>query len=116
MCSALCACKGLASLQSYPGHDGIPDLPEGDTVADFHAARAIAREQCGYGTSLMELPSLQAATHRLPEGRDFDRDGPWTCSWCEEVVYNAPGQQLATETKLAALRSIEDHRGRQRLR
>ena len=60
-CSAICACKGLASLQSYPGHDGIPDLPEGDTIADFHTAQAIAREQCGYGTALMELPSLQAA-------------------------------------------------------
>jgi hypothetical protein len=36
-CSAICACKGLASLQSYPGHNGIPDLPEGDSVADFHA-------------------------------------------------------------------------------
>ena len=37
-CSAIFACKGLASLQSYPGHGGIPDLPSGDTVADFHAA------------------------------------------------------------------------------
>ena len=28
-CSAICACRGLKSLQSYPGNDGIPDLPTG---------------------------------------------------------------------------------------
>jgi hypothetical protein len=104
-CSAICACKGLASLQSYPGANGIPDLPEGDTIADFHTAQAIAREQCGYGTALLELPSLQAATHRLPDDWDFERDGPWSCSWCEEVIYTAFGQQFAAEAKLAALRA-----------
>ena len=111
-CSALCACKGLASLQSYPGANGIPDLPEGDSLEDFHAARAIAREQCGYGTTLMELPSLQAATHRLPDGWDFDRDGPWSCSWCEEVIYTAFGQQFEMEARLASLRARIAHGGK----
>ena len=104
-CSALCACRGLEKLQSRPGYGGIPDLPEGNTIADFHAAQAIARSQCAYGTAKMELPSLQDATHRLPPGWDFDRDGPWSCSWCEAVIYTAPGQQLAAETELAALRA-----------
>ena len=104
-CSAICACKGLASLQSYPGANGIPDLPTGDTVADFRAAQAIAQSQCAYGTAKMELPSLQDATHRLPDEWDFTRDGPWSCSWCEEVIYDAPGQQAAAEAKLTALRA-----------
>ena len=103
-CSALCACQGLAKLQSRPGHGGIPDLPEGDTIADLHTAQAIARSQCAYGTSKMELPSLQDATHRLPPGWDFRIDGPWSCSWCREVIYTAFGQQLTAEVKLAALR------------
>lgn len=64
--SAVCACRGLASLQSHPGYGGIPDLPKGDSLADFHTAHAIATSQCAYGTSKLELPSLQAATHRLP--------------------------------------------------
>ena len=104
-CSAVCACRGLVQLQSRPGANGIPDLPAGDTVEDLHAARAIAQSQCGYGTSKLELPSLQAATHRLPDGWDFERDGPWHCSWCDEDVWSAPGQQLAAEIKLAALRA-----------
>ena len=104
-CSAICACRGLASLQSYPGANGIPDLPAGDTVADFHVAQSIARGQCAYGTSKMELPSLQAATHLLPPGWDFGRDGPWACSWCDEVIYTAVGQQLKATTELAALRA-----------
>ena len=104
-CAALCACRGLASLQSYPGANGIPDLPEGDTLADFRTAQAVAQSQCGYGTSIMALPSLRDATHRLPEGWDFDRDGPWSCSWCKQIIYTAPGQQLAIETRLAALRA-----------
>ena len=74
-CSALCACKGLAKLQSRPGTDGIPDLPMGNTVADVHAAVSIAQSQCAYATAKMELPSLQAATHLLPDGWDFERDG-----------------------------------------
>ena len=73
-CAALCACRGLASLQSYQGANGIPDLPEGDTLAAFRTAQAISQSQCGYGTSIMALPSLRDATHRLPEGWDFDRD------------------------------------------
>ena len=104
-CSALCACRGLAKLQSRPGYGGVPDLPDTNTLADFHEAVAIARSQCAYGTAKMELPSLQDATHRLPPGWDFDRDGPWRCSWCESVVYTAPGQQLAAEVELAALRA-----------
>ena len=104
-CSAICACRGLASLQSYPGANGIPDLPSGDTVADFYAAQAIVQSQCGYGTSLLEFPSLEAATHRLPNGWDFDRDGPWSCSWCDEVIYTALGQQAVAEAKLAALQA-----------
>ena len=104
-CSAVCACRGLASLQSYPGANGIPDLPEGDSIADFRAAQAIAQSQCGYGQTIMELPSLLAATHRLPKGWDFERDGPWSCSWCQKVIYTAPGQQLAMEVRLAALRA-----------
>jgi hypothetical protein len=104
-CSAVCACRGLKSLQSYPGADGIPDLPAGNSVADLHAARAMAQAQCGYGTAKLELTSLQAATHRLPIGWDFDSDGPWHCSWCGVDVWTAVGQQLALETKLAALRS-----------
>ena len=104
-CSAVCACQGLASLQSSPGANGIPDLPTGNTVADLNTARAIAQSQCGYGTSQLELPSLQAATHRLPVGWDFQRDGPWHCSWCDEDVWTAPGQQLELEVQLAALRA-----------
>ena len=92
-------------MQSRPGYGGIPDLPEGNTLADFHTAQAIARSQCAYGTAKMELSSLQDATHRLPCGWDFDRDGSWSCSWCETVIYTAPGQQLAAETELAAMRA-----------
>ena len=94
-CSAICACRGLASLQSYPGANGIPDLPTGNTVADLHAARVIAQAQCGYGTVKLELLSLQAATHRPPPDWDFDRDGPWHCSWCVMDAWTAVGQQLA---------------------
>jgi hypothetical protein len=48
---------------------------------------------------------LEAATHRLPNGWDFDRDGPWSCSWCDEVIYTALGQQAVAEAKLAALQA-----------
>jgi hypothetical protein len=109
-CAAICACNGLASLQSRPGADGIPDLPTGDTVEDFHTAQAIARDYgCSYGTAKMELPSLEAATHLLPEGWDFDRDGAWTCSWCQEAVYTAFGQEAAALTALAGLRARAAH-------
>ena len=104
-CSALCACRGLAALQSYPGANGIPDLPSGDTVDDLHAARAIAQSQCGYGTAKLELPSLQSATHLLPEGWDFELNGPWHCSWCDEDVWTEFGQQTAFQLKLATLRA-----------
>jgi hypothetical protein len=104
-CSALCACRGLAALPSYPGANGIPDLPSGDTVDDLHAARAIAQSQCGYGTAKLELPSLQSATHLLPEGWDFELNGPWHCSWCDEDVWTEFGQQTAFQLKLAALRA-----------
>ena len=90
-CSALCACQGLASLQSHPGINGIPDLPEGDAVADFYAAQAVAQSRCAYGTAKMEYPSLRDATHRLPPGWNFDRDGPWRCSWCNAEVWTADG-------------------------
>ena len=109
-CAAICACNGLASLQSRPGADGIPDLPTGDTVEDFHTAQAIARDYgCSYGTAKMELPSLEAATHLLPEGWDFDRDGAWTCSRCQEAVYTAFGQEAAAMTALAGLRARAAH-------
>jgi hypothetical protein len=100
-CSAICACRGLKSLQSYPGNDGIPDLPVGSTVDDFHAAQAIARSQCGYGTPLLELPSLMAATHRLGPG-EF-------CPWCEKVPFATADDRLAAEVKLAALRARVTH-------
>ena len=108
-CAAVCACRGLEKLQSYPGANGIPDLPTGETLADFHMAQSIARDQCAYGTAKMELPSLQDATHLLPEGWDFDRDGPWSCSWCDEVIYTTLGQQLNATTALAALRARASH-------
>ena len=108
-CSAVCACRGLAKLQSRPGANGIPDLSSGDTVQDWHAARAIAQSQCGYGTSKLELPSLQEATHILPGHWDFERDGAWHCSWCDSEVWTAPGQQLELAVKLAALHARASH-------
>lgn len=108
-CAAICACRGLESLQSFPGANGIPDLPLGDTLADFHVAQSMARDQCAYGTSKMEFTSLHAATHLLPKGWDFAKDGPWSCSWCDEVIYTEFGEQLAATTALAALRAQASH-------
>ena len=74
-------------------------------MADFHAAQAMARAQCAYGTAKLEFSSLEAATHCLPSGWDFERDGAWSCSWCDEVVYTAPGQMVAAVLALEALRA-----------
>eukprot|EP00966_Prymnesium_polylepis_P273959 6328807-Prymnesium_polylepis.1 len=53
----------------------------------------------------MEYPSLRDATHRLPQGWDFNRDGPWVCSWCKQNVWTAPGQMEALEARIAALKA-----------
>ena len=103
-CSAICACRGLAKLQSYPGANGIPDLPAGDSIADLHVARAMAQDQCGYGTPLLARASLEMATHILPKNWDFERDGDWCCTWCNKTVWTAPGQQEKLAAELAALR------------
>lgn len=103
-CSALCACRGLACLQSYPGANGIPDLPTGDTLADFYAAQKVMQAHCAYGTEKMMLPSLQDATHILPPGWNFATDGPWTCSWCNEEVWTADGQYESLLARLVSLR------------
>ena len=65
----------------------------------------MARAQCAYGTAKLEFSSLEAATHCIPSGWDFERDGAWSCSWCDEVVYTAPGQMVAAVLALEALRA-----------
>eukprot|EP00966_Prymnesium_polylepis_P148213 3423759-Prymnesium_polylepis.1 len=106
--ACLCACQGKARLPSYPGQTDppIPALPDGDTEADWARAIEIAEEQCSYGSAKMEYPSLRSAAHLLPEGWDFDRDGPWKCSWCLEVIWTAAGQMEADVARLEALREL----------
>ena len=85
--AALCGCKTLADLRSYPGDNNISALPEGDTVADYHKAVKILQEQCNYGTAGVEYLSLEAAGHFPPSDWDPVRDGPWECMHCHEKVW-----------------------------
>ena len=103
--ACLCDCRELRNLQKFPGQldPPIPSLPDGDTEADWARACEIAEGQCSYGSEKMEYPSLRAAAHLLPEGWDFERDGPWKCSWCLKVIWTAPGQFEADKARLDKL-------------
>ena len=60
-------------------------MPAGDTIADYNTAEDIARQQCSWGSATMEYGSLRSAAHTPPKDWDFDLQGPWSCSWCEEA-------------------------------
>eukprot|EP00965_Chrysotila_dentata_P196343 6177517-Pleurochrysis_carterae.AAC.2 len=75
-CACLCACRGKSEMQAYPGDGIIPPIPEGNDVATWHAAAAILREHCAYGSPLVSFESLCAAAHVPPDHHDFET-GPW---------------------------------------
>lgn len=107
-CAALCACKGQESLQSYPGAGGITDLPEGNTIADYRAAESIADGQCSWGSKLMEYDSLRDASHTPPPDYDWEASGPWSCPFCECVVWRSAAEFVAGVADLAALKAKVD--------
>ena len=104
--ACLCACATSEQLQSYPGQLDPPirDLPSGNTIADFFAARDLAQSQCSYGSELMEYPSLRSSAHLLPEGYDFSVSGAWSCPWCGDEVWTEKGQLEADMARLLELR------------
>eukprot|EP00965_Chrysotila_dentata_P173405 5724782-Pleurochrysis_carterae.AAC.1 len=71
----MCCCQTTAKLQSYPGNDEIPAIPDGDSLETWRAAEAVLRGACAYGTDEMNYSSLEAATHVLPFGYDFSTSG-----------------------------------------
>ena len=108
-CAAVCACRGQACLQSYPGGGGIPDLPTGDTIADYEAADAIAEAQCTWGQAVMKYENLRSAAHNPPDDWDFEAQGPWSCSWCEaagrpHVIWKSWAEYAADVVRLKDLK------------
>ena len=107
-CAALCACKGQEALQSYPGAGGIDELPEGDSIADYHAAERIADAQCSWGSPKMEYGSLRDAAHTPPPDYDWDVSGPWQCTWCDCDIWNSAAEFALAVVTLAQLKAKVD--------
>eukprot|EP00965_Chrysotila_dentata_P045501 1511443-Pleurochrysis_carterae.AAC.1 len=55
----------------------------------WRAAEAVLRDACSYGTDNMSYASLDAAGHVLPHDWSFERDGAWSCPYCQKEVRNA---------------------------
>jgi hypothetical protein len=109
--ACLCACRGAAMLQAYPGDaettvtqhqrlEHLPSIPAGDSEEVWEEARTILRSFCSYGSEKMSAASLLMASHTPPA----DWDGsPWSCSHCNRVVYQDPDHYLEVVMEHRAL-------------
>ena len=100
--ACLCACRGKAMLQAYPGDvettvkehqrlEHLPSIPAGDSEEVWAEARAILRGFCAYGSEKMSAASLLMASHTPPT----DWNGsPWWCEHCNKYMYQDPDHYL----------------------
>eukprot|EP00965_Chrysotila_dentata_P088116 2908803-Pleurochrysis_carterae.AAC.1 len=101
--ACLCGCQTTAELQSYPGNDDIPPIPDGNDLVTWRAAEAILRGACSYGTEKMAYASLEAAAHVPPRDYNFDVSGAWRCSHCGEAVWASFQEYKDAKARLADL-------------
>eukprot|EP00965_Chrysotila_dentata_P055549 1842847-Pleurochrysis_carterae.AAC.2 len=104
--AALCGCRGKEGRQSLPGEDGIPAIPDGESLSTWAAARQILATHCSFGSSLMSSASLRDAAHVPPSSWDPGA-GAWHCRHCNRDVYSSWEEYKADKAALQALKAAK---------
>eukprot|EP00965_Chrysotila_dentata_P063576 2106370-Pleurochrysis_carterae.AAC.4 len=61
--AALCGCQGKEGMQMVPGEDWISPISDADDLATWINAECILKENCCFGSAVMEYDSLLSAAH-----------------------------------------------------